>query len=57
MYRILSIIADADMASHVPLFSRIREKKEQETVSDFLLGDAAGGGWYSALKVRVRLAR
>jgi len=35
----------------------VRAKKKQETVSDFLPGGAAGGGWYSVLKVRVRLAR
>ncbi len=29
----------------------------QETVSDFLLGSAAGGDWYSVFKVWVRLAR
>jgi zinc transporter ZupT len=33
------------------------EKEKQETVSDFLLGGAAGRRLYSVLKVRVRLAR
>jgi len=32
-------------------------KEKQETVSDFLLGGAAGGRLYLVLNVRVKLAR
>ena len=35
----------------------VRTEKEQGTVSDFLFGGAAGGGWYSVLTVRIRAAR
>ena len=31
-------------------------KKSSKSFSDLLLSLAAGGGWYSVLKVRVRLA-
>jgi len=41
-----------------PPFSRRPGKKRAGNLfQDFLLGGAAGGGWYSVLKVRVRLAR
>ena len=38
-------------------FAKKGRKKSSKSFSDLLLSLAAGGGWYSVLKVRVRLAR
>jgi len=37
-------------------FCQIDNKKSSKSFSDLLLSLAAGDGWYSVLKVRVRLA-
>ena len=40
------------------LILALRQKElSRDLFQDFLLGGAAGGGWYSVLKVRVKLAR
>jgi len=42
------------------LFSLLSEKwhkKSRKPFKDFLLGGAAGGGWYSVLKDQARLPR
>ena len=40
-----------------PFSRRPGIKRAGNLFQDFLLGGAAGGGWYSVLKVRVRVAR